>query len=402
MFLYGAGFWTFFNNGDGGCQDQGVCQTNAINVQNTSSLYWFGINVKDNVNLINNNDVILVTENNNPGGSGGFGHHGAVVGAFLMNSLLGVSFPGQYEQAVYWGQNDAEQSLGNYCQSSQGIDIIVLAFLSTYGGGKAPSGSFGDCTIDGNGNGDCSSLAADIRTCQSTGKKVFISIGGGDADSGSVTSQADAEGVAWTLWNSYANPNVTSNAAPRPFGDVFVNGWDLDIESNPTSQNSNYKYLVNKLRGFFPSDSSNTYYISGAPQCPLPEVNMGDAIDNAQFDYLFIQFYNNDFCSAYQFVRPDGGQGDGFNFDVWETYVSAHASAGAKLLVGLPASTSAGDDMKYFLSPSELTSLVGSFTSHPGFAGVMLWDAGNSDLDPNDGCEYDQEVRSVLDTGHAC
>jgi len=303
------------------------------------------------------------------------------------------------------GQNDAEKSLGNYCQSSQGIDIIVLSFLSTYGGGKTPSGNLSDCTIDSNGNGQgCSSLAADIRTCQSAGKKVFISIGGGDA-SGSVTSQADAEGVAFTLWNSYANPSATSGA-PRPFGDVFVNGWDLDIEANPNGQNTNYKYLVNKLRSFFPSDSSNTYYISGAPQCPLPEANMGDAIDNAKFDYLFIQFYNNDFCSAYQFVRPDGGKGDGFNFDAWETYVSAHASAGAKLLVGLPASTKAstgGDDgTKYFLSPSELTSLVDGFTTHTGFAGVMLWDAGNSDSETHSGCEYDQEVRSVLDKGHAC
>ncbi len=32
----------------------------------------------------------------------------------------------------------------------------------------------------------------------------------------------------------------------------------------------------------------------------------------------------------------------------------------------------------------------------------MLWDAGNSDLNSNGGCAYDQEVRSVLDNGHAC
>jgi glucan 1,3-beta-glucosidase len=112
MFLYGAGFWTFFNHNDGGCQAQGVCQTNAINVRNTSSLSWFGINVKDNVNVIDNNGVALVTENNNPGGSGGFGKNGAVVGAFLMNSTPGVPFPpppppGQYEQAVYWVRVDS-------------------------------------------------------------------------------------------------------------------------------------------------------------------------------------------------------------------------------------------------------------------------------------------------------
>ena len=281
----------------------------------------------------------------------------------------------------------------------------MLSFLSTYGGGKTPGGNIGDCTIDSGGNGQsCSSLAADIQTCQSSGKEVFLSIGGADAP-GSVTSQADAEGVAFTLWNSYANPSATSGT-PRPFGNAFVNGWDLDIESNPNGQNTNYKFLVNKLRSFFPLDSKNTYHISGAPQCPLPEANMGDAIDNSKFDYIFIQFYNNPSCSAYQFVRPDGGEGNGFNFDVWETYVSSHASTGAKLLVGLPASPTAADGhtdgAKFFLSPSELTSLVTKFSGHNGFGGIMLWDAGNSDLDNNGGCTYDQEVRSVLDNGHAC
>jgi chitinase len=157
-----------------------------------------------------------------------------------------------------------------------------------------------------------------------------------------VTSQADAEGVAFTLWNSYANPAVTTGG-PRPFGEVFVNGWDLDIESDPNGNSQYYKYLVTKLRSFFPTDSSHTYYISGAPQCPLPEANMGDAIDHSQFDYLFIQFYNND-CSAYQFVRPDNGDSGSFDFDAWESSVASHASAGAKLLIGLPASKLASTD----------------------------------------------------------
>ena len=129
---------------------------------------------------------------------------------------------------------------------------------------------------------------------------------------------------------------------------------------------------------------------------------MGDAIDNSKFNYIFIQFYNNYPCSAYQFVRPDGGAGDGFNFDAWETYVSSHTSAGAKLLVGLPASLKAANTAEFFLSPSELTSLVTNFASHTGFGDIMLWDAGNSDSESNGGCTYDQEVRSMLDNGHAC
>ena len=106
MFFYGAGFWTFFNHRNPDCQKAGVCQTNAINLQKTSSLSWFGINVKDNVNVIVNDGVALVTENNNPGRPGGFGRKGAVVGAFLQDSTSGAPSPpspppGKYEQAVY-------------------------------------------------------------------------------------------------------------------------------------------------------------------------------------------------------------------------------------------------------------------------------------------------------------
>ena len=71
MSLYGAGFWTFFNDNVGGCDSKGkgICQTNAINIRNTSSLSWFGINVRDNINVIDNAGVALVTANTNPGGS---------------------------------------------------------------------------------------------------------------------------------------------------------------------------------------------------------------------------------------------------------------------------------------------------------------------------------------------
>jgi hypothetical protein len=104
IFFYGAGFWTFFNDNDGSCQAQGVCQTNAIDIRNMTSIAWFGINVKDNINVIYDNGAALVTEKNNPGGSGGFGKNGAVVGAFLMDSIGSPLLPppGQFEQVVYW------------------------------------------------------------------------------------------------------------------------------------------------------------------------------------------------------------------------------------------------------------------------------------------------------------
>lgn len=51
--------------------------------------------------------------------------------------------------------------------------------------------------------------------------------------------------------------------------------------------------MISVLRDNFATDPDNAYYITGAPQCPIPEPNMGIIIGNATFDYLFIQFYNN-------------------------------------------------------------------------------------------------------------
>ena len=220
---------------------------------------------------------------------------------------------------VYWGQDDSEKSLGSYCAANQGIDIIVLAFLSTLGNGHTPSGNFGnECSVNSAGQGSCGTLATDINTCKSNGKKVLISVGGAGANY-DLSGTADADGVAWSLWNEWAAPGAVSSLAPRPIGNSFVDGWDFDIESNPNNSGQYLGELVTKLRSYFSSDPSHTYYISGAPQCPLPETNMGAAIKSAKFDYLFIQFYNNDYCSAYQLFQNDGGS---FNYDSWVSYIA--------------------------------------------------------------------------------
>lgn len=54
-----------------------------------------------------------------------------------------------------------------------------------------------------------------------------------------------------------------------------------------------YPAMISTLRENFATDSDNAYYITGAPQCPIPEPNMGIIIGNATFDYIWIQFYNN-------------------------------------------------------------------------------------------------------------
>lgn len=79
IYIYGSGFWTFFNNNDGSCGNT-YCQTNGCDVANTNGLYWYNVNTRATLNMIENNGVVAATSNDNPGG------WGAVVAAFLLDS----------------------------------------------------------------------------------------------------------------------------------------------------------------------------------------------------------------------------------------------------------------------------------------------------------------------------
>ncbi|KAF2095560.1 pectin lyase-like protein [Rhizodiscina lignyota] len=82
IFIWGPGFWTFFNHESQTCSGQdGTCQDNAIEVvSNPERLFMYNINTKSNLNVLINNGQTLVTQNNNPGS------WGAVVAAFLADS----------------------------------------------------------------------------------------------------------------------------------------------------------------------------------------------------------------------------------------------------------------------------------------------------------------------------
>ncbi|KAL1988822.1 hypothetical protein VTN96DRAFT_7706 [Rasamsonia emersonii] len=302
------------------------------------------------------------------------------------------------QNVVYWGQNGGgiveNNDLATYCTSTSGIDIIVLAFLYEWGNGVTiPSGTIGQsCYISTSGEGqNCDDLAKAIDTCKANGVKVILSLGGASG-SYSLQSQEQAETIGQNLWEAYGNAG--NGSVPRPFGSTFVNGWDFDIEAN--SGNQYYQYLIAKLRSNFASDPSNTYYITGAPQCPIPEPNMNVIVTNAQFDYLWIQFYNNPGCSV----------NGNINFDQWKTNIANTPSANAKLFIGVPASplgaTGTESGAQYYLQPSALASLVGQYQSDPAFGGVMMWNAGFSDSNVNNGCTYAQEAKHILTTGSPC
>lgn len=77
-----------------------------------------------------------------------------------------------------------------------------------------------------------------------------------------------------------------------------------------------------------------------------------------------------------------------------------------KLFVGVPANTLAANGNSggavYYASPSQLASIIADVKSSPDFGGIMMWDAGYSDANVNNGCNYAQEAKNILLTGAPC
>ncbi|POR33100.1 Endochitinase 2 [Tolypocladium paradoxum] len=311
------------------------------------------------------------------------------------------------QNVVYWGQNGGgrveNNDLASYCTSTSGIDVLVLAFLYRFGrGSNIPSGTIGQsCNISTSGQGqNCEALASAIAKCQAAGVKIILSLGGA-AGSYSLQSQADAEAIGQYLWDSYANSGNT--AVQRPFGNKFVNGFDFDIEVNGGSSQY-YQYMIAKLRCNFAKDPRHTFYITGAPQCPIPEPNMGVIISSSVFDYIFIQFYNN---NNYTVPCALGINGNApFNYKHWTAYIANTPSAKAKLFIGVPASPLAANGSPggavYYATPDQLATIVNEYRSDAHFGGVMMWSAGFSDSNVNNGCTYAQEVKNILLYGSPC
>jgi chitinase len=272
--------------------------------------------------------------------------------------------------------------------------MVVLSFLSAFGNGQTiASGNIGPCSISSFGEPQgCEELALDIQACQNHSIPVIISLGGGRG-SYSLESQSEAELIGQNLWEAFGNANRTGTV-PRPFGATFVNGWDFNIENAVGSQY--YPFLISMLRSYFLADPDHNYYITGAPQCSIPEPNMQTIIGNSTFDYLWVQFYNNPSCSHPNLL----------NYNSWVDLIKDTPSAGAKVFLGLPASPLAANGYptgsQYYWEPRSLAPVIKAYQNDSAWGGVMLWDARYSSNNINGNCTYAQEVQSILNTGVPC
>ena len=121
------------------------------------------------------------------------------------------------------------------------MDIVILAFVSDFFGaggyptlnlGAACSGASPAQTAKGaTGLLSCPTVAQQITTCQSQGKRILVSLGGAIGSSAfSGTQQADQ--FATKLWNLFGGGTGESQDM-RPFGQAKVDGFDLGKIASP-------------------------------------------------------------------------------------------------------------------------------------------------------------------------
>jgi len=164
------------------------------------------------------------------------------------------------------GSGSNQKELSFFCDETN-IDIIPLAFVDIFPaqGDGLPGQDFGNAcnglplftpgpgyplgdvdTSNDHLYKNCSAVQTGIPYCQSKGKKILLSLGGG-TDTYQLTGAADGEYFADLLWGMYGPfPNSVTNQAwidagsPRPLdfevtGNnpedyINVDGFDLDIE----------------------------------------------------------------------------------------------------------------------------------------------------------------------------
>lgn len=123
----------------------------------------------------------------------------------------------------------------------------------------------------------------------------------------------------------------------------------------------------------------------------------GNSINQAQYDYLSIQFYNNECAAVHAY---DGS--NLFNLADWPGVIANGASANAKLLVGLPGNPAeAGSDQ--FVPIDHLADVYEASKNVAGFDGFMVFEVGDTTtVSDVNGCDYFASLYSVLTTGHTC
>jgi chitinase len=274
---------------------------------------------------------------------------------------------------VYWGQNETgqEPDLATMCLQSQ-YSTIIISFAYAFGGSNSqdpnhyPSLNFGThCTTPFSDAHPtfltCPLIAEAISVCQNSGKKILLSMGGAVGTYG-FASDAEGQQMAQIIWDTF----LGGQDPMRPFGTAVLDGIDLDIEKGSAK---GYAVFAETLKTLMHADTRKTYYLTAAPQCPYPDPYLGPGATTAlgetpsSFDFLYVQFYNNNSCET---SSPQG----------WPTALGAwtglNNNGGPKIFMGLPATADAANEG--YLDPANAASVISSLKASTAVGGIMLWD----------------------------
>jgi chitinase len=341
----------------------------------------------------------------------------AAAALFASTASAAFSLAANNNVAIYWGQGAYQSPLSRVC-ADPSIDVVNIAFVNEFPNkvgdfpntnfGNACGGAFYKHPTDPNQDkkllASCPSITEGIKVCQDNGKKVLLSLGGGEPTSYYLPSEEVAKYFAEFLMGAFGpvTKEWTAKNGPRPFGDAVVDGFDLDLEAQvqnvpkPGDISANYAYFVRQLKAI-----QSSLLISAAPQCEVPDPRLADAIANAPFDMIFTQFYNTPKCSARTGITQFNNPNTDFTFKAWAQFLQSSSNNPAvKLYLGLPASPSAAPSYPdHYLTPKEADALSRKWKNEfPAmFGGIMLWEDKHSEDNVIDCHSYSTWIRYVLD-----
>ncbi|KAK9494093.1 hypothetical protein V1508DRAFT_413647 [Lipomyces doorenjongii] len=147
------------------------------------------------------------------------------------------------------------------------------------------------------------------------------------------------------------------------------------------------------MRSYYADYPDKDMYISCAPQCPIPDSFLNDAMVNSYFDFYFVQFFNN-YCGIDQW---SGTESTNFNFGSWDTFArTASYNRDVKVYLGVAASlTAAGTGYVTIDTLNEAAAQL--MSTYSSFGGIMMWDASQAYNNiPEDGLNYAQLAKAGL------